>query len=448
MFFSSIVVSSIFGTYDESERKDLTNELLEENGEVYQKGGLYQELIIEPKGKINEYGEKIEDNKKEKNIKNEENKKQKKIDNNKNEYIENIVDNFSIKEVDIMLCDKCNSNIEIKEINTIQMEITYECLKCGIRKKLINEYMKTMIQYSNNLKKSKLCYNCSSKDEQNMKYCLKCDKIICLNCTYIHIKTSDNKCKLDYIINYNEKNIKCKLHPKRKNKCFCEDCNFNLCDECIDDKDQDHTFHRKIYFEELNERINKGDFRDIVESLKKEKKKIRYDKELEKNRLKDKYNKEQEEMKENYNNKLKSIKEEKIKELTQEEDEYQRKIEKNKEDFESLLKLLKKCEEEKTNIIQENKMKRNNIISKYDLKNEEEEKKYKIQGENLRNQFNNEISDLDTIFKPKIEKKEDLLNFYKLIERVYEKNTNNKFSIINYKNAIIKDLKDNKNEII
>ena len=69
MFFSSIVVLPIFRTYDESERKDLINELLEENGEVYQKGGLYQELIIEPKGKISEYGEKIEDNKKEKNIK-------------------------------------------------------------------------------------------------------------------------------------------------------------------------------------------------------------------------------------------------------------------------------------------------------------------------------------------------------------------------------------------
>ena len=80
MFFSSIVVLPIFGTYDESERKDLINELLEENGEVYQKGDLYQELIIEPKGKINEYREKIEDNKKEKNIKNEENKKEKNID--------------------------------------------------------------------------------------------------------------------------------------------------------------------------------------------------------------------------------------------------------------------------------------------------------------------------------------------------------------------------------
>ena len=99
------------------------------------------------------------------------------------------------------------------------------------------------------------------------------------------------------------------------------------------------------------------------------------------------------------------------------------------------------------NYIVENKMKRKLIINKYELKNEEEKNKYKIEENNLKNKFNNEISDLDSNFKTKIENKEDLINFYKLIERVYEKNMNDKFSILNYKNAIMSDSKDNKNEI-
>ena len=289
MFYSSIAILPTFGIYDESKKGNLIRELLKENeGEDYQEGNINKELINEPLLKNNEYIKKIEKNNQENKI--EENKKEENIYEIINESIENINDKFSLKEVNIMLCSECNSNIEIKKIDIIQMEITYECLKCGIKKKLINEYIKTMIKYSNNLKKSQLCYNCNNKYEQNpkkLKYCLKCDKNVCLNCIEMHIKNNNKECGKEYIINYNEKNIRCKFHPKHKNKCYCEDCKINLCDECLEDKREDHTFHKKIFFDELNKRIEKEDFRYIVESLKKEKKKINYDKQSERNKLQD-----------------------------------------------------------------------------------------------------------------------------------------------------------------
>ena len=44
-----------------------------------------------------------------------------------------------------------------------------------------------------------------------------------------------------------KKNIRCKFHPKHKNKCYCEDCKINLCDECLEDKREDHIFIKKYF---------------------------------------------------------------------------------------------------------------------------------------------------------------------------------------------------------
>ena len=127
MFYSSIAILPTFGIYDESKKGNLIRELLKENeGEDYQEGNINKELINEPLLKNNEYIKKIEENNQENKI--EENKKEENIYEIINESIENINDKFSLKEVNIMLCSECNSNIEIKKIDIIQMEITYECL--------------------------------------------------------------------------------------------------------------------------------------------------------------------------------------------------------------------------------------------------------------------------------------------------------------------------------
>lgn len=66
MFYSAIARLPTFGVSDESERENMIKELMEENGgEVFQEGGVNQDLVNQPPAKMNVNGE-FDDGKKRK----------------------------------------------------------------------------------------------------------------------------------------------------------------------------------------------------------------------------------------------------------------------------------------------------------------------------------------------------------------------------------------------
>lgn len=84
------------------------------------------------------------------------------------------------------------------------------------------------------------CNKCHEKLNEiyNNNQCNECKNIYCNICIKNHINEKNNNIKEEFI-NLNTFNS-CQQHNK-KNYFFCEDCKYNICDDC---KNEDvHKFH-------------------------------------------------------------------------------------------------------------------------------------------------------------------------------------------------------------
>ena len=128
-----------------------------------------------------------------------------------------------IKSKDI-ICPKCKENCKI---NIKDYKITLnECPNDHILNNIsLEEYNETQ-----NIDESDIiCDNCKniykSQTYNNKFYrCLTCNLNLCLLCKLIHNQK-------DYIIEYEEKNYKCKIHNEPFNN-YCTQCKTNLCFLC------------------------------------------------------------------------------------------------------------------------------------------------------------------------------------------------------------------------
>ena len=87
--------------------------------------------------------------------------------------------------------------------------------------------------------KCSLCQKQQNKTDNNQifKYCFNCKIYLCNKCLFNH---EQNHIFFENV----QLNIKCKLHPKNKNKSYCINCNLHLCDDCL--KQRKHMMHQKI----------------------------------------------------------------------------------------------------------------------------------------------------------------------------------------------------------
>ena len=209
----------------------------------------------------------------------------------------------SQKENESYTCSKCSSDIEVLSIDNDEKKIKFKCLNKNIENNhkiqtmLIGEYIKNMEKYTFLYDECSICHikQNSINNGKIFKYCTDCKIIVCNECLINHLK---NKNKEHYLINNNEKKIKCLIHPKNNFKIFCFDCKKHLCQECL--LTREHIIHRKALISEcLPTNEERNIHSKIIDLLKNRKNNLEREEE---NKIKELFNLYTEE-----NKKIKSI---------------------------------------------------------------------------------------------------------------------------------------------
>jgi len=337
------------------------------------------------------------------------------------------IENVYIDNQETYSCTECSSNIEIISIDNNEANITFRCLNkdCNnnhqIQKMAISTYLKKMEKNTFLFDKCSIC----NRDQSSinnfpyLKYCIKCQKTFCNECKEKHTNSNDNN---HFLINNNERGIKCLIHPNNKNTEYCINCKIHLCEECI--KTGNHLSHETkslMHFSNINDK--KQIIKNNIDFLKNTKKQMLEFKNSKINELNDLLKKKKSEIENDYKNKIK--------------------LEEIKENEEILIIESKKKEElEKIKAIYESQIKK--IEIEYNLKEETIKKHYKELIEKYEKVFNekmNKIRNEITIFfdekiNKKISKINDLISIYEIIKKTQEKYTDNYYNNINIFNAI------------
>ena len=125
-----------------------------------------------------------------------------------------------LKEDECYSCSECSSGIEILDLDEENNQITFKCPLDGQKTMTIKEYLDKMVKNTFLYTKCSLCQKQQNKIDNNQifKYCFNCKIYLCNKCLFNH--------EQNHIFIENDKlNIKCKLHPKNKNKSYYIDCN-------------------------------------------------------------------------------------------------------------------------------------------------------------------------------------------------------------------------------
>ena len=178
-----------------------------------------------------------------------------------------VYDNFDsniLKENIIMskeiICPECKENIFIN-IKDYRINLT-ECKNKHTRNNiLLQDFKNTQKKDLFKLK----CEECKGKSIENsiindFYICNSCDKKLCKACKETHNNTHN-------IINYNDKNYKCKEHNKNFIK-YCKECEENICKLC-EDKHKNHNYIKlgDILIKKDELLKEKNEFKDIIDKL-------------------------------------------------------------------------------------------------------------------------------------------------------------------------------------
>ena len=338
----------------------------------------------------------------------------------------NLPKNIYIDEKESYACTKCKSNIEIISIDHNELKIIFKCLNKNennnhhIQTMSINEYLSNM---ENNIymhDKCSICYKeqSSIKNFFLLKYCVNCDKVICNECKERHFNNNESQ---HFLINNNERRIKCLKHPSNNNVEFCLKCKSHLCKECK----IEHVEHEtKSLGNIIPTNKEKEIFQKNIDSLKNKSEQLEKKKNIIKIESTNKLNEVKKQIQNEWEEKSKL---EEIKENKELED-----IEnKKKEELEKL----KKIYEEKINEItkkynlQENKIKSKYLEVKESIKKLHNEKIVKIVNELSNNNKYIEIN-------KKLDNLNNLILIYEIIKKTQEKYSENYYNNINFINAI------------
>jgi len=351
-------------------------------------------------------------------------------------------------ESELLICNKCSSQVEIISIDNEEMKITFKCLNNkynhGTQTILINDYLKD-IEKIYSMNKCFICNKQRKKNNKNkFKYCIKCENYICKECINKHNNNYINKDEDGHILlNNKEIKINCFIHSENEIIEYCLDCKKHICLECL--KTREHIMHRKNNIYEIQPSIEEKIIHNkIINLLKEEKNKLEKEKE---NKIKELYNKkiyDMEQINNYYNNSIIFNKQKKKKELE---------INKNML-IDNLDELKKKYTNDIKKANEEYKKVNNTISDKYKIINKKNEIYKNIKLKELNIAYNNEMDNYKN--QEKIEKLNELIKINEIIKNTQEKYKNNYYnniSLINilfnyYNNNILKNLFDNNNNFI
>ena len=186
--------------------------------------------------------------------------------------LSSLADNIYIDNKEYYSCTKCSSNIEIISIDHNEAKITFKCLNCDKEKNHqiqtlpIGIYIKAMENYTYLSDKCSICCKeqSSLKNFFSHKYCVNCNVVLCNDCKEKHINHNYNR---HYLINNDERRIKCLLHPDNVNTEYCLQCKVHLCKECL--KTRAHLEHETKSLGHILPTIReKESFKKNIELLK------------------------------------------------------------------------------------------------------------------------------------------------------------------------------------
>ena len=337
-------------------------------------------------------------------------------------------------------CSKCSADIEVLSIDNDEKTIKFKCLNNNIENNhkiqtmLIREYIKNMVKYTYLYDE---CSNChirqnSFKNIKIFKYCTSCKIIVCNECLRNHLK---NKNIEHFLINNNEKKIKCLIHPKNNFITYCFDCKKHLCEECL--LTRKHIIHRKALISEcLLSKEERSIHNKIIDLLKNKKNNLEKQNENKIKELFNLYNEENKTIETNFND-LKILNEQNLK---KELDLNEHKL------ISDLDELKRKYDEDVKSKKDENKKNVKEINEKYRKLKEQNEKIYKENLINNEYKYNENVKNLE--FKRKINDINDLISINEILKKTQEKYENNYYYSINIINILSNYSKSDKDEIM
>ena len=344
-----------------------------------------------------------------------------------------------LKEGYVIACYECGKDIKITNIDSRKMEITYFCPNCckknnnGTITTSLKKYLKLMNDYS---VKFNICLECSKnmKDEKGWKFCTICENILCPSCIKTHINNSKANCTEDFLMNNNEKRIKCFKHPHdidNYNTHFCHTHQTHFCNNCAKSK-----FHKKpcdkdeLLDYDIGE-TEKKNFKDKYEFFKKQENNIKDDIKLKKTDLEKKLEEEKKKHEKLYETTFEKNKIDKEVKIEQQKEIYNKELDKINKEFTIKIKELNMQKD----------LEIQNLKKSIDSKIVNIERIFNKQQIIAKNELEKNLNELKTVFDNKMkllnqdERINDInciLQILELIKKSYENYKENYFHMINY----------------
>ena len=305
--------------------------------------------------------------------------------------MESMATNIKILKISSYSCNECNRTPKILFIDYKNNILNIFCDEHKDNSLRICDYLKRI------LKNDCCCQKCYKNNNEELKYCINCDKKLCNKCQAEHIKENNTH----IILKSDDYNIKCKSHEKEYYVGYCSSCKENICNECK--RSRKHKFHEKFDYIEIQPTVEDL---NVIKNFN-----------LQIEKVINKYKNE-------YSLHLLSINNEKNKEIKIISDKFKRINEEVNNKWENIIKNYEdKFNKQKEKEIIENNNLKTEEINKINLKYKEKEKTY----ETLQN-FESIVLLNEIIINSYIKQKEFNLyyneNIKKVIEsiKVYNKN--------------------------
>ena len=317
-------------------------------------------------------------------------------------------------------CPKCGFFIEIIDEN--EEEIKFKCLnlKCDENKK--ENTIMDLQDYITKIDSIK-CQFCESEKDENFKFCTKCNSIMCEECIQNHLDKNLGDCESgEFLIDFNDRGIKCFEHINNNIIGYCHSCNKQLCHECI--RSTLHYKHEKTEYEEIKEIINKNEER--MENVKNsfEEKKQTIEKNGEKiieEALKEHKN-EKKKIENEYYTKIKELSNEKNVNLQKERNKYN-------EDLKKLEKEYLENIQKKKNEFSKNKNKINEKYEK-DIESQKNDQNKKLK--NLKEKWKKQKKELEENVECEKNNINNMMKINEIVQNSVVKNDYNYYDYLNY----------------
>ena len=181
-----------------------------------------------------------------------------------------IINDYGKNKLNLMKCTNCNLVFNIS-INNFSNLFYLCCPKCKLEQKFnIEEF-----ERFKNFVKCDVCKREININSRN--YCYKCKKNICKDCTKSHLQREESNNNIfhpkinHFIYQSNFIDVMCSLHKRICNK-FCIKCDKNICIDC---EIESHMDHETTIFDESNINNLINEQKRIINLERKKSKKIK-----------------------------------------------------------------------------------------------------------------------------------------------------------------------------